>query len=128
MNWSFTNVLFGAFRCISPRRRGEDGQERHADVADISPTPTVVIIPLRMAVAQPSTSPRAYDQLTKRGVDVKFAIHPVAGRMPGHMNVRLAEVRFLRGAGRDGRHQSGEPQTDVCLVVGANDVVNRGAQ
>jgi NAD(P) transhydrogenase subunit beta len=70
-----------------------------------------------------------YDQLTKRGIDVKFAIHPVAGRMPGHMNVLLAEADIpyeslveMDDINRD------LPQTDVVLVVGANDVVNPAAR
>jgi NAD(P) transhydrogenase subunit beta len=70
-----------------------------------------------------------YDALTKRGIDVKFAIHPVAGRMPGHMNVLLAEADIPYSA----LHEMDEinpdmPQCDVCVVVGANDVVNPAAR
>jgi NAD(P) transhydrogenase subunit beta len=70
-----------------------------------------------------------YDQLSKRGIDVKFAIHPVAGRMPGHMNVLLAEAEVPYEAlieMDDINHDL--PQTDVVLVVGANDVVNPAAR
>jgi NAD(P) transhydrogenase subunit beta len=70
-----------------------------------------------------------YDQLTKRGVDVKFAIHPVAGRMPGHMNVLLAEAEIPYESLVEMDDINPEMgQTDVCLVVGANDVVNPAAR
>jgi len=66
-----------------------------------------------------------YDALTKRGVTVKFAIHPVAGRMPGHMNVLLAEANIPYSALVEMDEINPEmPQTDVALVLGANDVVN----
>ena len=84
-----------------------------------------------MAVAQAQHRVRdLYEQLTRRGVDVRFAVHPVAGRMPGHMNVLLAEAEIpydkLR---RDGRRSIPRcPQSDVCFVVGANDVVNPAAR
>jgi H+-translocating NAD(P) transhydrogenase subunit beta len=70
-----------------------------------------------------------YDELNKRGVDVKFAIHPVAGRMPGHMNVLLAEAEIPYDALVEMDEINPDmPQTDVCLVVGANDVVNPAAR
>ena len=101
MNRSFTNVLFGAFGQVQARRRARPRrktvEERHA--AGRAPiccanAARVVIVPgYGMAVAQAQHRVREiYDQLTKRGIDVKFAIHPVAGRMPGHMNVLLAEA------------------------------------
>jgi len=83
-----------------------------------------------MAVAQAQHRVREiYDQLTRRGIDVKFAIHPVAGRMPGHMNVLLAEseVPYEALIEMDDINRD-LPQTDVVLVVGANDVVNPAAR
>jgi NAD(P) transhydrogenase subunit beta len=91
----------------------------------------VVIVPgYGMAVAQAQHRVRElFDQLRKRGVDVKFAIHPVAGRMPGHMNVLLAEsdIPYDRLVEMDDINPE-MPQTDVVLVVGANDVVNPAAR
>jgi NAD(P) transhydrogenase subunit beta len=70
-----------------------------------------------------------YDVLTKRGVDVKFGIHPVAGRMPGHMNVLLAEADIPYDELIDMDDLNPEfPQTDVALVIGANDVTNPAAR
>jgi NAD(P) transhydrogenase subunit beta len=99
MNRSFTNVLFGAFGQVqagaaaTEARTVKSGTPR--DAADLLENASrVVIVPgYGMAVAQAQHRVREiYDQLTKRGIDVKFAIHPVAGRMPGHMNVLLAEA------------------------------------
>ena len=136
MNRSFTNVLFGAFGQVQAAaaageaRTAKSGTPR--DAADLLENAgSVVIVPgYGMAVAQAQHRVREiYDQLSKRGVDVKFAIHPVAGRMPGHMNVLLAEAELPYDAlveMDDINHDL--PQTDVVLVVGANDVVNPAAR
>jgi NAD(P) transhydrogenase subunit beta len=91
----------------------------------------VVVVPgYGMAVAQAQHAVRElYEQLTKRGVTVKFAIHPVAGRMPGHMNVLLAEadIPYERLVEMDDINLE-MSQTDVVLVIGANDVVNPAAR
>jgi NAD(P) transhydrogenase subunit beta len=136
MNRSFTNVLFGAFGQVqAARASGEAKTVKSAtpqDVADIlTNADRVVIIPgYGMAVAQAQHRVHElYDLLTKRGVDVKFAIHPVAGRMPGHMNVLLAEAEIPYESLAEMDDINPEmPQTDVCLVVGANDVVNPAAR
>jgi NAD(P) transhydrogenase subunit beta len=136
MNRSFTNVLFGAFGQVhaaaaaGEARTVKSGTAR--DAADLLENAgTVVIVPgYGMAVAQAQHRVREiYDNLSRRGVDVKFAIHPVAGRMPGHMNVLLAEAELPYEAlveMDDINHDL--PQTDVVVVVGANDVVNPAAR
>jgi len=136
MNRSFTNVLFGAFGQVqAAAAAGEAKTVKSAtpqDVADIlTHADRVVVIPgYGMAVAQAQHRVHElYDQLTKRGIDVKFAIHPVAGRMPGHMNVLLAEAEIPYESLVEMDDINPEmPQTDVCLVVGANDVVNPAAR
>jgi NAD(P) transhydrogenase subunit beta len=136
MNRSFTNVLFGAFGQIQAAAAG--GEKRFVksatpeDAAQIMENANlVVIVPgYGMAVAQAQHRVRdLYEQLTKRGVDVRFAIHPVAGRMPGHMNVLLAEaeIPYEKLVEMDDINPE-MPQCDVCLVVGANDVVNPAAR
>jgi H+-translocating NAD(P) transhydrogenase subunit beta len=136
MNRSFTNVLFGAFGQVQAGSAAATAKTVKSatpqDVADLlGNAERVVIIPgYGMAVSQAQHRVREiYDLLTKRGADVKFAIHPVAGRMPGHMNVLLAEAEIpyealveMEDINRD------LPQTDVALVVGANDVVNPAAR
>ena len=136
MNRSFTNVLFGAFGQV---QAGGSAAEAKAvksgtpqDAADLlGNAEKVVIVPgYGMAVSQAQHRVREiYDALTKQGIDVKFAIHPVAGRMPGHMNVLLAEAEVPYEALVEMDEINRDlPQTDVVLVVGANDVVNPAAR
>jgi H+-translocating NAD(P) transhydrogenase subunit beta len=137
MNRSFSNVLFGAFGTIqaSAKQSGVERTVRSAspeDAAEIlDAARSVIIIPgYGMAVAQAQHKLRElHDVLAKRGIDVKFAIHPVAGRMPGHMNVLLAEadVPYDRLFEMDDINPE-FPRTDVALVIGANDVVNPAAR
>jgi NAD(P) transhydrogenase subunit beta len=136
MNRSFTNVLFGAFGKVQVVAAvGEQKAWKQESVEGaaqlLEQARFVVIIPgYGMAVAQAQHKVRElYDQLTKRGVTVKFAIHPVAGRMPGHMNVLLAEADIPYSALVEMDDINPEmPQCDVALVVGANDVVNPAAR
>jgi NAD(P) transhydrogenase subunit beta len=136
MNRSFTNVLFGAFGQVQAGAAAAEAKAVKSgtpqDAADLlGNAARVVIVPgYGMAVSQAQHRVREiHDLLTKKGVDVKFAIHPVAGRMPGHMNVLLAEAEVpydslieMDDINRD------LPQTDVVLVIGANDVVNPAAR
>jgi NAD(P) transhydrogenase subunit beta len=136
MNRSFTNVLFGGFGAedqtvgaIEQRPVRSVDPEETAYLLDIARS--VVVVPgYGMAAAQAQHKVRELtDVLMKRGVDVKFAIHPVAGRMPGHMNVLLAEANVPYDLLYDLDQVNGEfPQTDIVLVVGANDVVNPAAR
>ena len=137
MNRSFTNVLFGAFGQVQTAAAGavETRTARSASAEEaaaiLAAANKVVIVPgYGMAVAQAQHKVRElYDALTKRGVDVKFGIHPVAGRMPGHMNVLLAEADIPYDKLLDMDEINGDlPQTDVALVIGANDVTNPAAR
>jgi H+-translocating NAD(P) transhydrogenase subunit beta len=136
MNRSFTNVLFGAFGQVQSAVVGtEQRTAKSATVDDatqiLENSSSVVVIPgYGMAVAQAQHRVRdLYEQLSKKGIDVKFAIHPVAGRMPGHMNVLLAEaeIPYDRLIEMDDINPE-MGQIDVALVVGANDVVNPAAR
>ncbi len=136
MNRSFTNVLFGAFGQV--QAVAADSQVRHYKSETIEgaaqvleQASLVVIIPgYGLAVAQAQHRVRElYDQLTKAGITVKFAIHPVAGRMPGHMNVLLAEAEIPYSDLIEMDEINADmPQCDVALVIGANDVVNPAAR
>ena len=137
MNRSFTNVMFGAFGQVqvSAGAAQEERTVRSASAEEaaaiLGNANAVVIVPgYGMAVAQAQHKVRElYDTLTKRGVDVKFGIHPVAGRMPGHMNVLLAEADIPYDKLIDMESINPEfPQTDVALVIGANDVTNPAAK
>jgi H+-translocating NAD(P) transhydrogenase subunit beta len=136
MNRSFVNVLFGAFgQAQQTKTTGEQKIYKEETIEGgaqvLEQANLVVIIPgYGMAVAQAQHKVRElYDQLKKRGVTVKFAIHPVAGRMPGHMNVLLAEadIPYTDLVEMDEINPD-MPQCDVALVVGANDVVNPAAR
>jgi NAD(P) transhydrogenase subunit beta len=140
MNRSITNVLFGAFGQIAPSAAAggtgtTDGQVRSATVDDVAVmlgyANKVVFVPgYGMAVAQAQHDVRALaDLLESRGVEVSYAIHPVAGRMPGHMNVLLAEANVPYPQLKEMEDANAEfPRTDVALVIGANDVVNPDAR
>jgi NAD(P) transhydrogenase subunit beta len=137
MNRSFTNVLFGAFGQVQASAvAGEEARTVRSATAEeaasiLAAANSVVIVPgYGMAVAQAQHKVRElYDALCKRGVDVKFGIHPVAGRMPGHMNVLLAEADIPYDKLMDMEAINPEfPQTDVALVIGANDVTNPAAR
>ena len=137
MNRSFTNVMFGAFGQlqVSAKAAVEEKVVRSASAEEaasiLSGATKVVIVPgYGMAVAQAQHKVRElYDALTKRGVNVKFGIHPVAGRMPGHMNVLLAEADIPYDRLFDMDDINSElPLTDVALVIGANNVTNPAAR
>jgi len=137
MNRSFTNVIFGAFGQEQVKAAGahEERPVKSATPEDaaavLSAANKVIIVPgYGMAVAQAQHKVRElYDALTKHGVDVKFGIHPVAGRMPGHMNVLLAEADIPYDKLLDLDEANSEfPQTDVVLIIGANDVTNPAAR
>jgi len=139
MNRSFANVLFGAFGGTT------DGGEAAADMSgksvrsisvedaavQLAYARNVIVVPgYGMAVAQAQHQVRELaEQIEKRGGEVKFAIHPVAGRMPGHMNVLLAEANVPYDKLFDMDEINGEfGRADVALVIGANDVVNPAAR
>jgi NAD(P) transhydrogenase subunit beta len=137
MNRSFTNVLFGAFGQVQALAAGtEEAKPVRSAIPEeaaaiLSAASRVIVVPgYGMAVAQAQHKVRElYDALSKRGVDVRFAIHPVAGRMPGHMNVLLAEADIPYDRLIEMEEINGDfPQTDVALVIGANDVTNPAAR
>jgi NAD(P) transhydrogenase subunit beta len=139
MNRPITNVLFGAFGAAGGSEpaagSGAPQQVRSATADDVAVmlayASKVVFVPgYGMAVAQAQHSVKALaDQLEKRGVKVSYAIHPVAGRMPGHMNVLLAESNVPYNQLLDMDDVNPEfPTTDVALVIGANDVTNPAAR
>jgi len=137
MNRSFSNVLFGAFGqeqvagATAQQARPVRGATAEEAAAILAAANKVIIVPgYGMAVAQAQHKVRElYDALSKRGVDVKFAIHPVAGRMPGHMNVLLAEADIPYDKLLDMDEVNADfPQADVALVIGANDVTNPAAR
>jgi NAD(P) transhydrogenase subunit beta len=140
MNRSIANVLFGAFGAAPAAAPGApesaEGKSYRAITAEdaavmLAYASRVVVVPgYGLAVAQAQHSVRELaDLLERRGVDVKYGIHPVAGRMPGHMNVLLAEANVPYPQLRDMEDINPEfPRTDVVLVIGANDVTNPAAR
>ena len=137
MNRSFSNVMFGAFGQVqaSAAAATEQRTVRSATPEEaagiLAAASKVVVVPgYGMAVAQAQHKVRElFDILTKKGVDVTFGIHPVAGRMPGHMNVLLAEADIPYDRLREMDDINSEmSQTDVALIIGANDVTNPAAR
>jgi proton-translocating NAD(P)+ transhydrogenase subunit beta len=140
MNRSIANVLFGAFGQLAPSAAGAaagqtDGQVRSASAEDVAVmlayAHKVVFVPgYGMAVAQAQHDVHTLAAILEaRGVEVSYAIHPVAGRMPGHMNVLLAEANVPYPQLKEMDEANSEfPRTDVALVIGANDVVNPDAR
>jgi NAD(P) transhydrogenase subunit beta len=141
MNRSIANVLFGAFGQVAPSSAGaapadgDVGTVRSASADDVAVmlayAQKVVFVPgYGMAVAQAQHDVRALAELLEgRGIEVSYAIHPVAGRMPGHMNVLLAEANVPYPQLKEMDEANPEfPRTDVALVIGANDVTNPDAR
>ncbi len=135
MNRSITNVLFGAFGSVSETTQASEGQMREIGLDDVAVqlayARQAVFVPgYGMATAQAQHVLRELaDALEDRGVTVKYAIHPVAGRMPGHMNVLLAEASVPYSQLQELEVINPEfPSTDVVVVIGANDVVNPDAR
>ncbi len=137
MNRSFANVLFGAFGQVSGAAAETGGSKTYRSASAeeaagiLLNASSVIVVPgYGMAAAQAQHKVRElYDLLTRNGVNVRFAIHPVAGRMPGHMNVLLAEANIPYDALVDLEEANSElPQADVALVIGANDVTNPAAR
>jgi NAD(P) transhydrogenase subunit beta len=139
MGRSLVKTLFGAFGQVQTGTgavaTAEGKSVRAGTPEDIAVmlayARKVIIVPgYGLAVAQGQHAAKELaDELEKRGVDVEYAIHPVAGRMPGHMNVLLAEANVPYDQLKEMDQINGEfPSTDVALVVGANDVVNPAAK
>ncbi len=135
MNRSITNVLFGAFGSVSETTQSSEGQMHEIGLDDVAVqlayARQAVFVPgYGMATAQAQHVLRELaDALEERGVTVKYAIHPVAGRMPGHMNVLLAEASVPYSQLQELEVINPEfPSTDVAVVIGANDVVNPDAR
>ncbi|HLF33676.1 MAG TPA: NAD(P)(+) transhydrogenase (Re/Si-specific) subunit beta [Cyclobacteriaceae bacterium] len=136
MNRSFTNVLFGAFGQVATSKVAQEHHVYKSETIEgaalvLEQSSLVVIVPgYGMAVAQAQHRVRdLYLELVRRDIKVKFAIHPVAGRMPGHMNVLLAEAEIPYEDLMEMDEINPEmPQCDVAIVIGANDVVNPAAR
>jgi NAD(P) transhydrogenase subunit beta len=136
MNRSLANVLFSGFGAVQQAAaKGEQGEVKPIVVEDaymiLEAARSVVVVPgYGMAVAQAQHAVRELGELLENnGAEVRYAVHPVAGRMPGHMNVLLAEanVPYEQLAEMDEVNPI-MPTVDVCMVIGANDVVNPSAR
>jgi NAD(P) transhydrogenase subunit beta len=136
MNRSFVSVILGGFGETGTAAADEGDKSVKAGSAEdaafmLENAQKVIIVPgYGMAVAQAQHAVRElYDNLTKKGVEVKFAIHPVAGRMPGHMNVLLAEANIPYDVVHEMEDINNEfQQADVAYVIGANDITNPSAK
>jgi NAD(P) transhydrogenase subunit beta len=135
MNRNFISVILGGFGGAVVSQASIDGEQVAIDAEGVSAAlddaDNIIIIPgYGLAVAQ---AQQAISELTKRlrsrGKNVRFAIHPVAGRLPGHMNVLLAEARVPYDIVFEmDEINSDFPETDVAIVIGSNDIVNPAAQ
>jgi len=136
MNRSIGNLLFSGFGAVSAAAGEREERPVHSIGAEdaaikLGYADSVVFVPgYGMAVAQAQHAVKELaDELQKRGVEVNFAIHPVAGRMPGHMNVLLAEADVPYEQLKEMEEINPEmPRTDVAVVIGANDVTNPAAK
>lgn len=135
MNRSFISVIAGGFGIAAPSSSGEDHGEHHeidaAAVADLLGSASSVVITPGYGMATAQAQYPVADltaKLRERGIDVRFAIHPVAGRLPGHMNVLLAEAKVPYDIVLELDEINDDfSSTDVVLVIGANDTVNPAA-
>jgi NAD(P) transhydrogenase subunit beta len=140
MNRSIWNVIFGGFGAAPPKSKGDKAQQPAGEVQDIDAATlaatlkeakSVIIIPgYGMAVGRAQHAVRELTELLRsRGTQVRFAIHPVAGRLPGHMNVLLAEANVPYDIVLEMDEINADfPTTDVAMVIGANDIVNPAAE
>jgi NAD(P) transhydrogenase subunit beta len=139
MNRSIVNVIFGGFGTSSGSSKGPaqavEGEIQEFDVDDVvdelKDAESVIIVPgYGMAVAQAQHAVRSMtDILRDSGTSVRFGIHPVAGRLPGHMNVLLAEANVPYDIVLEMDELNDDfPDTDIVLIIGANDIVNPSAQ
>ena len=140
MNRSIWNVIFGGFGAAPPKPTGDKKQEPAGEVQDIDAvtlaatlkdSKSVIIIPgYGMAVGRAQHAVRELTEVLRaRGTQVRFAIHPVAGRLPGHMNVLLAEANVPYDIVLEMDEINADfPSTDVAMVIGANDIVNPAAE